>query len=36
MTILHTREGEYTSYFHGMHATGYTYTEAIINLLTIL
>lgn len=36
MTILQTRKGLYTAYYKGMHAEGYSFTEAIINLLTLI
>lgn len=36
MTVIHTKDGEYTAYYHGARAKGYTFTQAIINLLTLL
>lgn len=36
MTIIHTREGEYTAYYQGVRAVGWTATEAIINLLVLI
>ncbi len=36
MTVLQTKRGVYTAYFKGVHAEGYSFTEAIINLLTLI